>query len=294
MFSPEGFKEPIVSNIKTLFAKDTIRAYWFPSKNWGDALSPRIIQLLSGKKPVLNNKYTFNPNHETVYTAIGSVLGGIKMNRMRISDFVIWGTGFISDFRKLNGAPKEVCAVRGPLTRSMLLKQGIECPEIYGDPALLYPMFYKPKKYKNIKKLGIIPHYLEKNHPLLNQFKNDPEVMIIDIEGEINYVVDQICSCKYIASSSLHGIIAADAYGIPSTWIKMSEIDIGQGFKYRDYFESVGRSECIPFAITDNTSLDNIYNLFYNYHLEIDLNVLLEVCPFYNDNNLNHIIKYKL
>lgn len=279
---PEGIQEPILSNVQTLLGKHSIRGYWFPSRNWGDALSPRLIQLLSGKKPILNNKYTFNPHSEPVYTAIGSILGGARMNRMPAKNFIVWGSGFISEFRKLNGTPRKICAVRGPLTRNMLLKQGIQCPEIYGDPALLYPTFYKPNIIRT-KKLGVIPHYLEKNHPLLNQFRNDPDILLIDIEGDINVVVDQICSCQYIASSSLHGIIAADAYGIPSTWIKISDIDIGYGFKYQDYFESVGREDTKPFIIDASVDIDSLFNLFYNHRIELDFNLLLDACPFINE-----------
>jgi pyruvyltransferase len=182
------------------------------------------------------------------------------------------------DFRE---SPKKISAVRGPLTRKRIIKTGIECPEIYGDPALLYPKIYKPnitKKYK----LGIIPHYIEKENNFLKNFKKIPEIKLIDIEGPINSVVDDICSCKYIASSSLHGIILADAYCVSSVWIKFSDNVWGEGFKFRDYFLSVRRSETEPLVISEETMVDDIYNSFYNYKVDIDLNELLDVCPFYN------------
>ena len=72
---------------------------------------------------------------------------------------IIWGTGCI-DKGMIGEKPSKVYAVRGPLTREELLKKGIECPEVYGDPALLYPMIYNPKVEKKYK-WGIIPHYIE-------------------------------------------------------------------------------------------------------------------------------------
>jgi pyruvyltransferase len=268
-------------NMKMLFNKKKINAIWYESKNWGDALNPVLIQRLSGLKPFLIQEYTINPRNEPIYMVIGSFLQTPILTNQMLKNTVIWGSGFISDSGRLQGSPQKICAVRGPLTRENILKTGIKCPEVYGDPALLYSKLYRPnitKKYK----LGIIPHYFDKENDLLKNFKNIPEINLIDIEGSINSVIDQICSCKYIASSSLHGIIAADTYDIPSVWIKFSDNVIGEGFKFRDYFKSVNRLDNEPLIITEKTTVDNIFDSIYNYEIDIDLNELLDVCPFYN------------
>jgi pyruvyltransferase len=268
-------------NMRMLFNKKKINAIWYDSKNWGDALNPVLIQRLSGLKPFLIREYTINPRNEPIYMVIGSFLQTPILTNHILKNTVIWGTGFISNSGRLQGSPKEICAVRGPLTRENILKTGIKCPEIYGDPALLYPKLYRPnitKKYR----LGIIPHYMDKENDLIKNFKNNPEIKIIDIEDPINMVVDQICNCKYIASSSLHGIIAADAYDIPSVWIKFSDNVIGEGFKFRDYFQSVNRLDHEPLIINEKTTVYNIFDSFYNYEIDIDLNELLDACPFYN------------
>ena len=115
----------------------------------------------------------------------------------------------------------------------------------------------------------------------MNNFLHDRDILIIDIIGGINNVVDQICSCEKIASSSLHGIIASDAYGVPSTWVKFSDNVIGSGFKFFDYFKSVGRTDEGPLVIQENSSIDDILDNFYRYKLDVNLSELLESCPFY-------------
>jgi len=86
-----------------------------------------------------------------------------------------------------------------------------------------------------------------------------------------------------IASSSLHGVIAADAYGIPSTWIKFSDNVTGSGFKFFDYFKSVGRTDEGPLVIQEDSSIDEILDTYYHYKLNLDLKELWDVCPFRRD-----------
>lgn len=253
----------VYNTVKLLLDENAILIIGFDSKNWGDALNPVLIQKISGKTPLIATKYTYHIKSGPVYSAIGSVLERANTNNCGHGNLVVWGTGFISSQGRLKVQPKKICAVRGPLTRELLLKQGYECPEIYGDPALLCPKFYRPESRKRYK-LGIIPHYVDKNHAAINNFQNNPDVIIIDILGGIRNVVDQICSCQKIASSSLHGIIAADAYGIPSTWIKFSDNVVGNGFKFFDYFKSVGRIDDGPLVIHKNSSIDDILDTFYH------------------------------
>lgn len=261
-------------------------AYWYKrgGKNWGDALNPILIQNISGKEPVFVDEI-INLKNEPVYSVVGSILGLHANNNL-----IVWGSGFISSTSHFKEIPRKICAVRGPLTRDLIIKQNIECPEIYGDPALLYPLFYKPaidKKYK----LGIIPHYIDQNNSILNNFKDNPDVLIIDITAGINEVVDNICLCERIASSSLHGIIVADAYRIPSIWIEFSKKILGNGFKFFDYFASVGRTGEKSLLMNENTTLQDIYNQYHEYKLNIDLIRLIETCPFILDSEISKLKK---
>ena len=269
-------KNTICNTVKIITSREEqIIAFWWTGRenNWGDALNPILIQNMTGKKPILSTE-VFNIKKNNVYSIIGSIL-----DMPAEKNLVIWGSGFRSDNSQFKVKPKKICAVRGPKTRELILKQGIDCPEVYGDPAILYPYLYKPKVKKKYK-LGVIPHYVDQNSPLLNIFKDDPTILIIDILSGIKKVVDEICSCERIASSSLHGIIAADAYGVPSIWIEFSNKVDGNGFKFYDYFESVGRKGECPLRIKVNTTIQEVIDHYRDYKVEINVEKLVNACPF--------------
>lgn len=270
------------SLIKNSRDDDVIFAYWWNPKkyginNWGDALNTVLIQKISGRKPYYVGEDFQNTQNKPVYTVIGSILHQDELTRCG-SNLVIWGSGFISSKGRLKAKPKEICAVRGPLSRAILLNQGYSCPEVYGDPALLCPYFYQSRSRKKYE-LGIIPHYVDKER-VPSVICDDPDVLLIDIQGGIEKVVDQICSCKRIASSSLHGVIAADAYHIPSIWIKFSDRVIGDGFKFFDYFSSVGRTDESFLQVEDKTGVEDILDACHPYKLDLNIRKLWESCPF--------------
>ena len=169
-----------------------------------------MIRLLSGKRAG-NTRSVLRLANREVYSVIGSILDNANEPNL-----VIWGSGFMYENGVFRAKPKRVCAVRGPLTRAKIIEQGVDCPEVFGDPALLLPLFYRPRRDVPRARLGIVPHYVDKQNPFLRTLALVEEVKLIDIESSISNVIDEICSCDFIASSSLHGLIVADAYGIPS------------------------------------------------------------------------------
>lgn len=188
---------------------------------------------------------------------IGSILHTIEYDNT-----VIWGSGLLTE-KHLPTHKLDIRAVRGPLTRQVLLGHGFDCPEVYGDPALLLPYFYKPTIEKKRYRLGIIPHYSDIDKEPLTQFKKDSSVLIISMTnyGTFQNVVDQICSCEVIASSSLHGLILAEAYNISNVWIEINEAVFGdesRRFKFHDFFLSQGRDRECPFVIKNNVDVNSI------------------------------------
>jgi pyruvyltransferase len=262
-------------SLKVALSSNYVIAFWWcpgQFRNFGDALNPVIIEALSGKK-VVHASRVVNLAGKPVHYVIGSIL-----QRISSSNAFVWGSGFVDSRDGLEMFPRQVLAVRGPLTRRKLLQLGVECPEVYGDPALLCPMFFKPatKRYR----LGFVPHYVDKDSHLLEKFRRMSDVSVIDVTGRIEDVVRGITECEVIASSSLHGLVVADAYGIPSTWVRISGKLKGDDFKFHDYFQSVGRRDMAYIQLTDDATLDGLLSALTEYRIEIDLGKLLEVCPF--------------
>ncbi len=244
-------------------------------RNFGDVLNSELIRLITGNEPNIVNNSFINPDNEDIYMVIGSVIG------WSTKETIIWGTGKMSDTdaTMFKEKPKKILAVRGKLTREELIKRGFKCPKVYGDPALLMPKFYKPRMDKKYD-LSIIPHHIDRELiPVLKkQFK---KTHFIDITGDIYQVIDEICASQRVMSSALHGLIMADAYGIPNIWIQLSEKVLGRGFKFRDYFSSVNREDIIPLPVSAETKILTVGQKFKLYNTpEINLEKLWKVCPF--------------
>lgn len=244
--------------------------------NFGDELNYYIVKSLTNKS-LFNQSSVLVKNKEN-FLVIGSII-----ETHTNSESVIWGSGaMFGGERPLREKPKRVLAVRGPLTREYLLSQGVDCPEIYGDPALLLPRIYSPQIEKKYK-LGIIPHYVDFNSKYLSEIRNDSAVKIIKLRGyeDWNRVIDEILECEFVVSSSLHGLIISDAYGIPNKWIKLSENISGGSFKYLDYFMSVGKSELEPLLIEHTVSVEELVAYKEQYTPIVwDAEKLLSVSPF--------------
>ena len=171
-------------------------------------------------------------------------------------DATFWGTGVQREypamrllfhrrlFRKL-----DFRAVRGPLSRDYVIKLGHKCPEIYGDPAILMPLIFQPSVVKN-HEYAIIPQFATE----IKVRREYPAEYIISMNtNDYKDVITQIVSCKKVVTSSLHGIILAEAYGVPAVWYRglMKEVD----FKYLDYYYSTGRKD-IPIITTIEEALN--------------------------------------
>ena len=264
-----------------------MRLHYFQSDNFGDALSPRLVEKLSGRNVEYADPYTAD------IVAVGSVLytghwlfrdgahnrtlrGMISWFRLKRQTsrvpVKVWGSGFLE--RPIVPRevaiirPIEVVALRGKISHEILDKLGL-CSLLqriaYGDPGLLYPMLLDEKPEKEYD-IGVIPHYFDKENggALFNMIKrNGLKAMLIDVmhPDPIN-TLRQIAKCNAILSSSLHGCIVADGMGIPNRHMSLSTLNLSKddyALKFRDYYSALGMEWPKPIEASDLK--DNVVSL---------------------------------
>ena len=203
--------------------------------NLGDYLGYVIVNWMLEKRGLSLDDYVERKKH--LFT-VGS--GAVKSYQ----NMTLWGSGVERElpqmlrrffqkswFRKL-----DIRAVRGPMSRDYLMKLGHQCPEVYGDPAILMPLIYAGQGEKKYN-FSIIPQLVTEKG-IRGKY---PDAHIISMNtDDYKSVIDKIVQSKLIISSSLHGVILADVYGVPSVWYRGLGKDID--FKYLDYYASTGRT----------------------------------------------------
>jgi pyruvyltransferase len=240
-------------------------------QNWGDDINYYFLKALI-KRPILLYNQTslaFRLKLKN-YLVIGSTIDLLCKEHT-----IVWGAGIIDNRRPLRIKPEKVLAVRGPLTRAKLLQEGVECPEVYGDPAMLVSRYYRPSVEKKYK-LGMIHPFFSKPPFEIHGAK---EISLANY-SDWREVVDQILQCEVIASSSLHGLIIADSYGIPTVWTETAQL-LGGHFKFHDYFASIGDDTKAPIVLSAATTMEELVSAArYRAADNFNLNPLIEAAPF--------------
>jgi len=245
--------------LKGIIQGNLVNTYWYKGiPNFGDLLNPVLLKYY-GMTPI--NK----PRCDADILAIGSILDKVPEDYKGY----ILGSGLIS--RKIIKFPNaRIIAVRGELTRNL-----IGAPELttLGDPGLLISKIYK-KRYKKKFVVGLVPHYVDKEEKRIQQIYNryPDNVLIIDVQRKPKEVFKDVSQCEFILSSSLHGIITADALGIPRGWIFLSDNVLGKGFKFYDYASSL-QMDIEPIYLSGSESLRILTSLTQ----QIDNNFIEEI-----------------
>ena len=212
--------------------------------NLGDALSPVIVAAITGL-PVRH--IGFNSTCERL-VAVGTIG---HAQRRGIVHF--WGAGLDAainpDAPEMPWAPPadtvfHVHAMRGPLSAGLLRRYGVDAPEVFGDPVYLLDRLFPLGNVEKTHDLGVVLHLSELTgdparvdcppavEPRMTRYHVPAafagRVKLIDTFvrpslGAMHAKLREIASCRAILSTSLHGLVIADVYGIPNAWFGFGE-----------------------------------------------------------------------
>lgn len=222
------------------------RSKWTPSirghrlrygpriNNFGDLLGPVVVDGMLRMRGIDATRAI----RRTQLLSVGSVVHLAK------SGATVWGSG-------VNGKMGEhyhryrhldVRAVRGPLTRDYLLAKGIDVPQVYGDPALLLPMIMPGLKRAEASiDVLVLPNLNDAPRwsGLAWAGAAGSGVRLVDPRSPLPEVLGAISRSRLVVGSSLHGIVVAEALGIPARLVVPGSEST---FKYEDYYRGTGRA----------------------------------------------------
>ncbi len=219
--------------------------YFDGTPNVGDLVSVYLVERISGQ-PV----YRVASNALPHLSAVGSTLGSVSPMTH------IWGSGSIDGaFPRRGIAPAKVHALRGRRSQDVVeAATGQPLNVALGDPAILMPDFHD-RAVPVVHEIGIIPHFSEYEavKELLGAGLDGAK--LIDVRQEPEAFIEDLRACRAVMSSSLHGLILADAYEVPNTWFSASGNLLGGRWKFDDYYSVTDAADRAPVSIDSAEAL---------------------------------------
>ena len=286
-----------------------VKIMYFVSNNLGDNLNNILLKKMIYKKKIvfLNSQNEKNISlidkvKRTDFFFIGSILETIsnlsyifnsEVNKYKnyiskwyfiiydyLKPLIIFGSGFISETNKNESYVRniKILAVRGNITLQRLKNNGIKISKdvVLADPALLTPLILnvnnKTNNSKKIYELCIIPHYIDKTNSLIKKKIKISNSFILNINENPYKFIDNLLKCKRVLSSSLHGLIISDSFGIPNMQLIVSDKIVGGDYKFKDYYSSFGINYNLKFDLREMTfSFHHILLIEHNYKISPEM-----------------------
>lgn len=201
-----------------------------PVGNFGDLLGPEIVRRVRR----LHGGSAASTRPAARLLSVGSIV------HFAHDGDVLWGSG-VNGRIPLDAYQEvrlDVRAVRGPRTAGFLRERGIAVPPVFGDPALLVPLLMPelaPGPASTREDYVVVPNLHD--HAAVAR---DPHT--VDPRSPWRECVARIAGARAVYASSLHGLVIAEAFGVPAIRIAAR---LEQDLKYEDYALGTG-SELLP------------------------------------------------
>ena len=158
---------------------------------------------------------------------------------------VLWGSGLLGptrprslrQLRQLGRAAHslqfDIRAVRGPLTHGFLRLNGLVAddhahgqlhqPPVYGDPALLLPVVHAGchRQCTPQHERCFVPHRNDEPFVNASYLRTAFDASMRTVATPYAEMLEWILTCRLVVSSSLHGVIFAEAFGVPARWLSL-------------------------------------------------------------------------
>ncbi|MCP5072598.1 MAG: polysaccharide pyruvyl transferase family protein [Rhodobacteraceae bacterium] len=221
-----------------------LKLYWWNDRpNFGDEISRVVTAHASGRE------VEWAKPKECDLFALGSIIQiARRTHRKPREDGTkpwLWGSGCMGPLRKDFKDNVTIALVRGPITASLM---NVDMT-VFGDPGLLIAEAMS-EEIQGEDRIGLVPHHSQLDDPALASLvKKEKALRLIDVRGDALQVCRDIAACRHVISSSLHGLITADSFGVPNTWLNPAGIHQSPTLKFYDYAASVERALPAPLPV---------------------------------------------
>lgn len=218
------------------YFKKPVKLFWWRldgSKhgNFGDEITQLLI------KEIFNRRVVWASPTECDMIGAGSILVETYQNKQANKPFV-WSSGFIEDDDiTLTDRDFDFKALRGKSSLARV-ESASKDSIVLGDAGLLASYLLEPGVKKRYK-LGLLPHYVDKDSDFIKNLSDQDGVYIIDATWPCTKVVQAIAECETLLSSSLHGLIVGDSVGTPNKHLMLSDKLKGGSYKFIDYYSAL-------------------------------------------------------
>jgi len=194
-------------------------------QNFGDSYSRFAVEYVMGRKVV------WSPPGRAQLFSTGSIMRYTSKSNLGA---YVWGSGCRTrDEVPASNIDLKFLCVRGPLTSEIY-----QTPEVFGDPGLIASDVFSITNETKSKTI-FIPHFTEigarGKSTFYAKLKNAGIEVVLPNQSpkEVSKLVSQ---SELVITSSLHGLVFADSFGIPR--LRLTN-ESEPTFKYQDYEKSV-------------------------------------------------------
>ncbi len=211
--------------------------------NFGDELTELLLERLFGRSTQRVRL------EEAEFIGVGSILDAYwrqkqaASGRQRVKHFLrnalrrspdvlhVWGAGAMLDDSEIVWRQRPIYhAVRGKLTASRL---GEVAPSVLGDPGILAPLLLDREPAPDTP-VALVPHFVDEHE--IQALDLPRHWKIVHTDRDAVDTIRAIAGSELVISSSLHGLITADAFGIPCIWARsVNDLYKRSLFKFHDH-----------------------------------------------------------